>query len=51
MLNSLTVRRLKKYRDNYDFNIIFIRVLEIPCFYGRYYWICFKKGGKSILHF
>jgi|TARA_B110000259_G_scaffold119060_1_gene135412 hypothetical protein len=51
MLNSLTVRRLKKYRDNYDFNIVFIRVLEIPCFYGRYYWICFKKGGKSILHF
>ena len=50
MMNSLTPVRLSKYRDK-GFVVVFIRVLNIPCWYGRYYWICFKKNGVSILHF
>ena len=48
--NSLTKKRLEKYKE-LGFCIVFMRVLEIKCWYGRYYWVCFKKGGKSILTF
>jgi hypothetical protein len=50
MFNSLTKKRLEKYKE-LGFCIVFMRVLEIKCWYGRYYWVCFKKGGKSILTF
>ena len=50
MFNSLTPRRLSNY-SKLGFNVVFIRIINIPKWYGRYFWICFKKGGKSILHF
>jgi hypothetical protein len=43
MVNSLTPCRLHKYLK-LGFKIVFIRILNIPCWYGRYSWICFKKG-------
>ncbi len=49
MLNSLTPLRLQKYKE-LGFVIVFIRILNIQRWYGRYYWVCFKKGGKSIIH-
>ena len=50
MFNSLTPRRLSNY-SKLGFNVVFIRIINIPKWYGRYFWICFKKDGKSILHF
>ena len=50
MFNSMTPVRLNKFKK-LGFVIVFMRVLNIKCWYGRYYWICFKKGGKSILSF
>lgn len=53
MFNSLTPCRLHKYLKA-GWKIVFLRILNIPCWYGRYFWICFKKGewpmqdGKSI---
>ena len=50
-VNSLTPLRLKKW-SQLGWNITFLRVLNINKWYGRYYWICFKKGGnQSIIHF
>lgn len=43
IFNSMTPCRLHKYL-NMGFKMVFIRVLNIPCWYGRYYFICFKKG-------
>jgi len=43
MFNSLTPCRLHKYLKM-GWKINFIRILNIPCWYGRYFWICFKKG-------
>jgi hypothetical protein len=50
MLNSLTPIRLKKY-ELIGWILVFIRILNIPCWYGRYYFVCFKKGGKSIVSY
>jgi len=41
--NSLTPCRLHKY-IRIGWKVVFIRILNIPCWYGRYYFICFKKG-------
>ena len=43
MFNSLTPCRLHKYLKM-GWKVVFIRILNIPCWYGRYFWICFKKG-------
>jgi hypothetical protein len=43
MFNSLTPCRLHKYLKM-GWKINFIRILNIPCWYGRYFWLCFKKG-------
>ena len=45
MFNSLTPLRLSKLNP---FNITFLRILNIKCWYGRYYWICFKKEPSNI---
>lgn len=45
--NSLTPCRLHKYLKM-GFKIVFIRILNIPCWFGRYYFICFKKGEWEI---
>ena len=50
MLNSLTPIRLKKYKE-LGFSIVFMRILNIQKWYGRYFWVCFKKNGVSILQF
>ena len=50
MLNSLTPIRLNKIK-NMGFGLVFMKVINIKIWYGRYYWICFKKNGKSIIHF
>ena len=50
MFNSITPVRLKKYKQ-LGFCICFIRILNISKWYGRYYWICFKKNSASILEF
>lgn len=43
MFNSLTPCRLHKYLKM-GWKIDFIRILNIPCWYGRYFWLRFKKG-------
>ena len=48
MFNSLTPIRLNKIKDM-GFGISFMRILNINIWYGRYYWICFKKDCDSIL--
>jgi hypothetical protein len=50
MFNSITPARLRKYYKK-GFSLVFMRILNIPCWYGRYYWICFKKNSKSIVSF
>ena len=50
MFNSMTPVRLNKYKKH-GFAIVYIRILNIQCWYGRYYWICFKKHGESIVSF
>ena len=50
MFNSITPARLRKYQQK-GFSIVFMRILNISCWYGRYYWICFKKNSKSIIYF
>lgn len=50
MFNSLTPIRLKKMKEE-GFEITHLRILNIPKWYGRYYWICLKKGGKSLVKF
>ena len=47
IFNSLTPCRLHKYLKM-GFKINFIRILNIPCWYGRYYFICFKKGDWTL---
>jgi hypothetical protein len=47
MFNSLTPCRLHKYLKQ-GWRMNFIRILNIPCWYGRYFWICFKKGDWAI---
>lgn len=47
MFNSMTPCRLHKYlRAGWKIN--FIRILNIPCWFGRYFWVCFKKGAWAI---
>ena len=50
MMNSLTPVRLTKYK-NINWEVNFIRILNIKKWYGRYYWVCFKKHATGILHF
>lgn len=50
MMNGLTPIRLKQLAK-INFGMTHLRVLNIKQWYGRYYWVCFKKGGKSIIHF
>ena len=50
MLNSLTPVRLKKIKDA-GFGLTFMRVLNIPLWSGRYYWICFKRNADWIISF
>ena len=50
MLNSLTPLRLNKIKDM-GFGLVFMRILNIKEWYGRYYWICFKKNRDSIIKF
>jgi len=45
MFNSLTPLRLSKLNG---FNIDFIRILNIKQWYGRYYFICFRKKQTNI---
>lgn len=45
MFNSLTPKRLN---DIQPFNIHFMRILNIKLWYGRYYWVCFKKGEGCV---
>ena len=47
MVNSLTPCRLHKYLKA-GWKMIFLRLLNIPCWYGRYSWVCFKKGAWTI---
>jgi hypothetical protein len=47
MYNSMTPCRLHKYLKS-GWKIVFMRTLNIPCWYGRYYWICFKKGAWEL---
>lgn len=54
MWNSMTPCRLHKYLKA-GWKIVFMRILNIPCWFGRYNWVCFKKGswplqeGKSFV--
>ena len=52
MWSSITPVRLKKIKDM-GFGVSFLRVLSIKEWYGRYYWVCFKKGktASSLIHF
>lgn len=50
MLNSLTPLRLHKYKE-LGFSVVFMRIINIKSWFGRYYWICFKKNGVSIFSF
>ena len=50
MLNSMTPIRLKKINEM-GFGIISIKVINISKWFGRYFWICFKKGATSILQY
>lgn len=47
MFNSLTPCRLHKYLKA-GWKMTFVRILNIPCWYGRYFWICFKKGHWEV---
>ncbi len=48
MLNSFTPLRFQKCSDA-GFGLEFMRILNIPGWSGRYYWLCFKKGRKDIV--
>jgi len=50
MLNSLTPIRLKKIEEM-GFGIVFMRIINIPKWFGRYYWICFKKDSPSMIKY
>ena len=41
MFNSMTPVRLNKYKK-LGFEIVFMRILNIKCWYGRYYWVIRK---------
>lgn len=43
MFNSMTPCRLHKYLKM-GWKIDYIRILNIPCWYGRYFFLRFKKG-------
>jgi len=43
MFNSMTPVRLHKFLKQ-GWKITLLRILNIKCWFGRYYWICFKKG-------
>jgi hypothetical protein len=47
MYTSMTPCRLHKYLKG-GWKIVFMRLLNIPCWYGRYWWICFKKGEWAL---
>ena len=51
MLNSLTPIRLKEIVETYGFGVVYIRVINIHKWYGRYFWICFKKGQTNLLNY
>ena len=54
MFNSLTPNRLKDMTEM-GFGVVSIKVVNISKWYGRYFWVCFKKldesGGKNILQY
>jgi hypothetical protein len=50
MFNSLTPKRLKELKIK-NFEVVFIRILNIKIWRNRYYWVCFKKNKKGILSF
>tara|TARA_R110000824_G_scaffold334915_3_gene521482 strand:+ start:142 stop:639 length:498 start_codon:yes stop_codon:yes gene_type:complete len=50
MMNSITPARLRKYKE-LGFAVIYMRILNIPRWYGRYTWCCFKKNGVSIIQY
>ena len=50
MLNGFTPLRLEKIKDM-GFSLCFLRILNIKQWYGRYYWLCFKKNSTSIINF
>ena len=50
MLSTLTPIRLGKMEEM-GFSMTFLRVLNIKQWYGRYYWVCFAKHGKSIIKY
>ena len=48
MLNSFTPNRFQKCRDA-GFGLVFMRILNVPGWSGRYYFMCFKRGGDDII--
>jgi hypothetical protein len=50
MLNSLTPNRLQKIKDA-GYGLTFMRILNIPLWSGRYYWLCFKRGADWLISF
>ncbi len=49
-LNALTPVRLKRYSDA-GWNITRLHIINIPLWFGRYYFITFEKGKPSIITF
>jgi len=48
LMNALTPTRLEKYRKN-GWVISKIHVVSIKKWFGRYWFVVFKKGGNSII--
>jgi hypothetical protein len=47
---SMTPKRLSGWRDK-GFEIHHIRIIQVKKWYGRYYWVCFKKKNNGIIKF
>ena len=50
IFNGFTPKRLTTI-SSMGFNLCFIRIINIPKWYGRYYWVCLSKHRPSIVHF
>jgi len=48
MLNSLTPIRLEEYKQK-GWVITAIHIVNVKKWYGRYWFVIFKKNGKSII--
>jgi len=48
MMNSLTPIRLEKYKQN-GWVITMLHIVNIKKWYGRYWFVVFKKDGNSII--